>query len=245
MNPCVVSLKRKLALVAFAATISSTLQAASIAIPNGSFESPSTLPVGVSTAIDSWQKAAQPAYFNPATFGFTWDQTAGIFYDTNPYANRDGIQCAYMLSFPQVALYQDATSGLNATYGVGQSYTFTLGLFGKSLNANNSIQLSLYYRDAGNNPVTIGSPTTITYNPATFPLTTPLNLVDYSVTVPTVQAGDAWAGKNIGIMVQISSSDFTGGYWDMDNARLTTVPEPAVVSLLGLGVCGLVFRRRG
>lgn len=244
MNSCIVSLKRVLAILTFGAAISSTLQAASIAIPNGSFESPS-LPVGgINTTINSWQKAAQPAYFNPATFGFTWDQTAGIFYDTNPYANHDGAQCAYMLSFPQVALFQDATSGLNATYGVGQSYTFTLGLFGKSLTANNSLQLSLYYRDAGNNPVTIGSPTTITYNPATFPTTPPLNLVDYSVTVPTVQAGDAWAGKNIGIMIQVTASDFNGGYWDMDNARLTTVPEPAVLSLLALGACGLLFRRR-
>jgi len=243
MNSCIVSLKRNLAVLAVSAAICST-HAASIAVPNGSFESPSTHPgPGVSTAIDSWQKAPQPAYFDPATFGFNWDQTAGIFYDTNPYANRDGVQCAYMLSFPQVSLYQDSTSGFNATYGVGQSYTFTLGVFGKSLTPNNSLQLSLYYRDAGNNVVTIGSPTTITYNPATFPLTSPLNLVDYSVSVPGVQAGDAWAGKNIGIMIQVTASDFSGGYWDMDNIRLTTVPEPGVASLLAAGLFGIVARR--
>jgi hypothetical protein len=215
-----------------------------MAVPNFSFESPSTLPVGVSTAIDSWQKISKPAYFDEAAFGFQWVQTAGIFYDNNPYANHDGIQCAYMLSFPQVTLYQDTTSGFNANYALGQSYTFTLGVFGKSLNPNNSLQLSLYYRDAGNNVVTIGTPTTITYNPATFPLTSPLNLVDYSVSIPAVQAGDAWAGKNIGIMIQVSSSDFTGGYWDMDNIRLTTVPEPAIASLLALGIVGFMVRRR-
>src|SRR5215470_3971923 len=214
MKSRIASIKRKLAVLAVSAAISSTLHAASIAVPNFSFESPNTLPAGVSTSIDSWQKASQPAYFNPSTFGFTWDQTAGIFFDSNPYANHDGTQCAYMLSFPQVTLYQDATSGFNATYGIGQSYTMTLGLFGKSLTPNNSLQLSLYYRDAGNNVITVGSPTTITYNPATFPLTSPLNLVDYSVTIPAVQAGDAWAGKNIGIMIQVTASDFTGGYWD-------------------------------
>src|SRR5260370_14986576 len=139
-----------------------------------------------------------------------------------------------MLSFPQVTLFQASTYGFNAAYAVGQSYTLTLGVFGKSLNPNNSLQLSLYYRDAGNNIVTVGSPTTITYNPATFPLTAPLNLVDYSVTISAVQAGDAWAGKNIGIMIQVTASDFTGGYWDMDNIRLTSsVPEPGVASLLG------------
>src|SRR5215467_6355629 len=178
MNSPILSLKTRLMTLVAAVAVSSTLHAASIVVPNFSFESPNTLPAGVSTSIDSWQKVPKPAYFDEAAFGFQWAQTAGIFFDTNPYANHDGTQCAYMLSFPQVTLYQDATSGLNATYGLGQSYTFTLGLFGKSLNPNNSLQLSLYYRDAGNNVVTIGSPTTITYNAATFPLTTPLNLVD-------------------------------------------------------------------
>jgi hypothetical protein len=245
MNSVTFPFKQSLAVLAISAATCSVVHAASVAVPNGSFESPSTLPVGVSTSIDSWQKASQPAYFDPATFGFTWDQTAGIFYDSNPYVNHDGIQCAYMLSFPQVSLFQDhsTTPAFNATYAVGQSYTLTLGLFGKSLDANNSLQLSLYYRDAGNNIVPIGTPTTVTYNAATFPLTAPLNLVDYSVTIPNVQASDAWAGKNIGVMIQVSASDFTGGYWDMDNVRLTTVPEPTVASLLGLVVCGFLLRR--
>jgi hypothetical protein len=243
MSSLIISLKRNLGLVAMSAIACSSLHAASITVPNGSFESPSTLPIGVSTAIDSWQKIPKPAYFDETAFGFQWAQTAGIFYDTNPYANRDGVQCAYMLSFPQVTLFQDSTSGFNATYGVGQSYSLTLGVFGKSLNANNSLQLSLYYRDAGNNVVTIGTPTTIIYDPALFPASGPFNLVDYSVGIPAVQAGDAWAGKNIGIMIQVSASDLTGGYWDMDNVRLTSVPEPGVASLLALGFGGLIARR--
>src|SRR5437763_13347497 len=110
MKSSIVSLKRSLVTLAISAASCSILNAASIVVPNGSFESPSTLPVGVSTSIDSWRKASQPAYFNPATFGFTWDQTTGIFYDSNPYANHDGTQCAYMLSFPQVSLSQDYSS---------------------------------------------------------------------------------------------------------------------------------------
>jgi hypothetical protein len=245
MKSPILSLKTRALAVLANVAVASTLHAASIIVPNSSFESPNTLPAGVSTTIDSWQKAPKPAYFDEAAFGFQWIQTAGIFFDSNPYANHDGTQCAYMLSFPGVTLFQDASSGLNATYAAGQSYTMTLGLFGKSLTPNNSLQLSLYYRDAGNNVITIGSPTTITYNAANFPLTSPLNLVDYSVTIPAVQAGDAWAGKNIGIMIQVASSDFQGGYWDMDNLRLTSaVPEPGAASLLLLGLCGFFASRK-
>ena len=242
MKSCIVSLKRNLAALALGGAICSPLHAASIAIPNSSFESPST--GFVSPLIDSWQKIPKPAYFDESS-GYLWFQTAGVFLDTKPYANRDALQCGYMLSFPQVTLFQDYSTSpaFNATYGVGQSYTFTLGVFGNNLTANSSLQLSLFYRDAGNNMVTIGSPTTIAYDSAVFPPAGPFNLVDYSVTIPGVQAADAWAGKNIGVMVQVAGSDFTG-YWDIDKARLTSVPEPSLASLVALGVCGLIVRRR-
>ncbi len=242
MNSVIVSFKRNLTMLALSAGICSNLHGASIAIPNSSFESPST--GFASPLIDSWQKIPRPAYFDESS-GFLWVQTAGVFLDTKPYANRTGLQCAYMLSFPQVTLFQDYSTSpaFNAAYEIGQSYSLTLGVYGNSLTTNSSLQLSLFYRDSGNNMVTIGSPRTITYDPAIFPGTAPFNLVDYSVAIPAVQAGDAWAGKNIGVMVQVAGSDFTG-YWDMDNARLTTVPEPGVASLLALGVCGLLLRRR-
>jgi hypothetical protein len=244
MNSPIVSLKRNLAILAVSTAICSTLHAASIAIPNSSFESPSAGPFGVNTTIDSWQKIPKPAYFDEATFGFQWEQTAGIFLDTNPYSNHDGTQCAYLLSFPQVTLFQDSTSGFNATYDVGQSYTLTLGTFGKFSTLNNSLQLSLYYRDPGNNAVTIGTPTTIIYDPSIFPAAGPFNLVDYSVTIPPVQVGDAWAGRNIGVMIQVGNAEFSAGHWDIDNVRLASVPEPCLASLLALGVCGFLVRRR-
>jgi hypothetical protein len=67
--------------------------------------------------------------------------------------------------------------------------------------------------------------------------------MDFSVSVPTVQPGDAWANQNIGI--QIKSLFGTGdGYWDMDNLRLTAVPEPGTLSLLALGLGGWFCLRR-
>lgn len=220
--------------------------AAAIAVPNGSFElqSGAGQPFGVNINIDSWQKVAKPAYFDETAFGFAWVQTAGVFVDTNPYANRDGSQAGYLLAFPQVTLFQDLTAA-DANFDVGNSYSFTVGLFGKGGMADeSSLSLSLYYRDNLNNMVTIGSPTTVTYSAAAFPITSPLNLIDFTASTPVVQAGDAWAGKDIGL--KIESTFGTGaGNWDIDNVRLiaTPVPEPATWSLLALGIGGWLFAR--
>jgi len=238
--------------------ISVAARADSIVVPNGSFESQSGAgqPFGVNVLIDSWQKPPNPGY--PETNGFFWIQSAGVFVGTapsnpNPYSNLLGTQAAYVLSLPGAGLFQDdqttdwsgSMNGLNAIYQPGFSYQLTIGLFGKSMVQNfSSLQLSLYYRD-GANRITIGSPTTITFNTTTFNPSGPFTLQDYSVNVPVVQPTDAWAGKNIGIAISSVAGDGSG-YWDMDNVRLvSTVPEPGVLSLMVLGLGGFVlFCRR-
>jgi len=203
--------------------------------------------------VDSWEKAPEPAYYDAAIgtpFGIPWAGTAGVFFDTNPYGNRDGSQAGYLLAFPEVTLFQDYDSSpshdFDAMFEVGQSYNLTIGVYGKSsLAPGSTLELSLYYRDALDAMVTLGS-TTVTYSLATFPGTSPLNLLDYEVDIPTVGAGDAWAGKKIGIQL-LSTTPIelaTGGNWDFDNVRLTTVPEPAAISLLAFGFGGLLLRRR-
>src|SRR5262245_32542330 len=59
-----------------------SLRAAPIDVPNASFELPAT--VFVDTHVDSWQKSAQPAWFDPATAGIGWDQLSGVFVNTAP-----------------------------------------------------------------------------------------------------------------------------------------------------------------
>jgi hypothetical protein len=162
-----------------------------------------------------------------------------------------GTQAGFMLSLPGAGLFQDdqtrdwsgAQNGLNAVYQVGLSYQLTLGLFGKGMVENySSMQLSLYYRD-GANRITIGAPTTITFNTTTFNPAGPFALVDYSVSIPIVEASDAWAGKNIGIRVD-SVAGTGDGYWDMDNVRLvSTVPEPGSLALGVVGLGGWLYRR--
>jgi len=234
------------------------VQAQLITVPNASFESQvAGPPFGVNNNIDSWQKAPQPAYFDPAAYGFTWDQTAGVFANTPPASadhidNMDGNQALYFLAFPGVGVFQDynstdwnhttPTHGFNSLFEVGKSYTLTVGLFGKGgMPDGDLLDLSLYYRDAANNMVTVAM-TPVTYTSAAFPSST--HFIDFQVNVPAVQAGDAWAGKNIGI--QLLSAYGTGpGYWDIDNVRLTSaVPEPASLGLVALGFGGLILARR-
>ena len=228
-------------------------QAQPISVPNGSFESPST--PFVSNNFDSWQKTARPAYFDfvEQTYGYTWNQMSGIFAG-GTYGNLHGSQAAYLFSFPQVGLLQDydtmdyndaaPTHDFNETFGIGKSYTLTLGVFGKGFSGNmtegSMLGLSLYYRD-GANMVTVGAPTVVTYTAAGFLNVGPLNLQDFQVNIPTVQSGDAWAGQHIGI--KIESIYGTGdGYWDIDNVRLTAVPEPGSLGLIAIG--GLLFAIR-
>lgn len=231
-----------------------SLHAQPITVSNYSFESQVVNPIifPIDTRIDSWQKTPQPGWFTPSP-QLTWDQTVGLFNGTlqNPYSNLVGNQAAYMLPIPTAGIFQDnlsvawngAVGGLNATYQPGFAYQFTLGVFGKSMiEGFSSMQLSLYYRD-GANMVTVGTPTVITFSTSTFNPAGPLALIDYTATTPIVQAGDAWAGKNIGIKIEALMGD-GNGYWDLDNARLVqAVPEPTALSLAALGFGGLLFAR--
>ena len=230
--------------------------AAGISVPNYSFESQiAGPPAYADPRIDSWQKAPQPAYYDPSLFGgVTWDQTAGVFLDNfvgnpAPLANRDGNQGAYLLAFPGVSLFQDYNTtdwthgspshAFDATFQVGQSYQFTLGVLGKNMADGTSLMLGLYYGDSSN-PQTVAQ-TLAVYSAATFPSIT--NLVDFTVNVPTVQASDPWAGQKMGIEI-VSISGPSAGYWDVDNVRLTAVPEPGAASLVltALGCLGVVRR---
>lgn len=215
-----------------------------IPIPNGSFESPGVDPaIDVTTTVGSWQKAPQPAYFNSSVFGFTWDQTAGLFGNTPPgnashIDNVDGNQAAYLLPFADVGLSQT----LSSSYAVGFSYELTVGVLGKSMPADGDVlTLSLYYTSSGN-PVTVAS-TAITYTAASLPSGT--HLTDFTVNLPAVQAGNAWADQGIGVAIT-STSGAGAGYWDVDNVRLsaTAVPEPGSLALAAFGLGGLLLATR-
>lgn len=233
--------------------ISFTAQAQPITVPNFSFESQAAPPIVpyVNGNVDSWSRHAEPAYWVPLTGGgIPWNGTSGLFLDVNPYGNTPGDQAGYVLNFPGAALFTHAStldwnnspSGFNSIFEIGKAYTLTIGVFGKdTITPGGTLKLSLFYMD-GANQVDAAS-TTITYSAAQFPMSN-LNLIDFNVNLTHVAPTDAWAGQNIGIKIE-STSEFAlmnQGNWDIDNVRLTAVPEPSTFALLGLGVAGLAYR---
>jgi hypothetical protein len=239
-----------LAVVVLWAIGTGTLRAGTLYLPNASFESPVVPAVSpyAGPDIDYWQKSPQPAWYDPSqNYDTPWDYLMGTFYNA-PFPstfinNCDGTQAAFLFALPEAALFQDYNSiygtnttpshAFNAKFNVHSAYSFTVGVIGgvngyPPLYEGATLRLSLYYRDASSNIVTVAA-TTITNSAQLFPTNT--HFVDFSVYVPGVRTTDPWAGQNIG--VQIAStvcSNLAGGYWDVDNARLTETVLPALTN---------------
>lgn len=205
-----------------------TSRAASVAVPNYSFENPVTAYADPNIA--DWQKSAKPYWYDETANG-PWSQLTGVFANTPPgdpanIVNCDGNQAAFLFALPSVALFQDQAASTNssftATYETGKSYDLTVGLIGNGGGMSNgvTIQIWLYYRDASSNMIPIAA-TTVTNSDTQFPDRN--HFIDFTAHLPTVQATDPWAGQNIGVQI-VSTVDFSlaGGYWDLDNVRLTS-----------------------
>jgi len=231
---------------AVAGILALSVPAVALDVPNHSFELPAGpfSPTGVSTAIDIWQQSPPPEWFDPNTFGVSWDSLSGIFPNApsgNPrhITNADGGQVAYFFAVPQVAISQL----LGSTFSANVAYTLTVGLRGGgALTAGSTFMVGLFYMN-GATPVTLAStPVTATADYAT---TTALN--EITVNVPTLSAGDAAVGKNIGIQLAVTSPNGVAGtaYWEADNVRLAAVPEPEDYAIIaGAALLGGALWRR-
>ncbi len=219
--------------------------AAAILVPNGSFETPVTTYVSVN--VDSWQKTPKPAWYDESG-GWLWDWNVGLFknpditsQNNDHIDNCDGNQAIWLFVKPEVGLFQDydstdwsepaPTHAFAATYETGKSYQLTVGVIGTGGNMPQgaTLEISLYYRDGNSNKVTVAA-TSITNTIAIFSNNT--HFLDFQVNVPTVRPGDAWAGQHIGIQMlsSIVDTNLEGGYWDLDNVRLSSTLEPVLLS---------------
>jgi hypothetical protein len=211
------------------------LSTETIVIPNGSFESPTaTFP---SPLMDSWQKTAKPTWYDDSG-GFSWSQLTGEFINTSPGAsdhidNCDGTQAAWMFVVPEVGIFQDydypTNHAFNATYEIGKSYHLAVGIIGTggNMQLGATFEFALFYRDAASNMVVVAA-TSVTNSPTIFSNNT--HFIDFNADSTFVKASDLWAGQHIGVrfLSTITDTNLEGGYWDLDNVRLTTTRAPAL-----------------
>lgn len=225
----------------------SLLPAGPIAIPNASFETPTT--VFITLNLDSWQRTPQPGDWDTNTSG-DWSTMVGFFKNT-PIGAFDHIdnchsnQAMWLFANPDAGIFQDyhsvdwndpaPTHAFDARYSIGHSYQLAVGLLvggkgsGGGVTPGATVEFSLYYRDANGNRVTVAA-TTITNSLDVF--TNSSHLLDFSVAVPVVRATDTWAGQHIGILL-LSTSDpalNAEGYWDLDHVRLTSTLAPSLLN---------------
>ena len=144
----------------------------------------------------------------------------------------DGSQVAFWDGGP-CGIWQDSIT----TFEVGKSYTLTMAFCERGDYAGNEgdgIQVALFGREAGGGAA-VAAAITLDHSQ----LSNGVVLTDYTVTVPTVQSTDAWAGLPLGIWLDMYSGGANTGIF-FDNVRLTSVPEPGTLALLAAGLMGLV-----
>ncbi len=184
----------------------------SIPVVNASFEAPVVDPNGFGAwpFVDGWLELDLDAAASSNT---------GVFLNTpvgspDRMVNAEGRQLVFLSSQRGNSLEQD----LRTVYRVGCDYRLAVGVgvsakFPPSVALPaDTIDLVLYYLD-GNEPKDIVHQTV---KPNGLSST---QLQDFAAVLPTVRAEDAWAGKTIGVAIRAAGK--AGGFWDLDNVRLT------------------------
>jgi hypothetical protein len=184
----------------------------SIPVANASFEAPVVDPNGFGAwpFADGWLELDLDTVTSSNT---------GVFLNTpigspDRMVNAEGGQLAFLSSQRGNSLEQD----LRTVCRVGCDYRLTVGVgvsarFPPSVaSPADALEIVLYYLD-GNEPRDIVHRTV---EPNGLSST---QLQDFSVILPAVRAEDAWAGKTIGVAIRAAGK--AGGFWDLDNVRLT------------------------
>jgi len=184
----------------------------SIPMENASFEAPFVDPNAFPALpfVEAWIETDND------TLGST---NTGVFANTpdgktDHIVNPDGRQLVFLGSELGNGLEQD----LNANYTAGCDYLLTVAVGISSrfppstVEPLDTVELVLFYRDVNDVVVDIVRQTVGAIG------LFPQQLVDFSLHLPTVESGDAWAGKTIGVALR--AMGMPGGFWDLDNVRL-------------------------
>lgn len=234
------SILGSLTAIAGSLALTGALQAATITVPNGDFEADyanrqnSSSSVGqVNGAPPSWTlSGTQGGTFSPLVTssdgGATHPSSFWTSYDSGLHGN--------LIAFTQGVSTLSQT--LTDTYQTGQTYTLTV-LVGDSYESPSPVS------DPTSNPdglayaiqLLAGSTVVAETNSTSFPAANTHLSVDVTFDV-------ADNASVIGQPITIAIKGYTGGSATFDNVSLSAVPEPASLSLLGLGALGLLRRRR-
>lgn len=210
-----------------------TVQAGAINIPNYSFETPVLdLPTPYTTTV---------AELLP------WIGQWAAIYQAEKYYNAfgeggvtpsDGVNAGYLNpgSAWRPYLYQT----LGDTYVAGQDYTLTVAAstYQNPANAGQLLSIQLGYWEGDPNGDT--GPTIMAERQITDSELTTWTMRDFSASTGPV-SGDA-VGKPIVIYIGRAAISEVGPQWDVDNVRLSSVPEPGTLILLAAGLLGLSAR---
>ena len=150
-----------------------------------------------------------------------YSTNTGVFANTpvgsaDRMENADGNQLAFLGSQGGNGLSQEVSD----RYKVDCSYRLTVGVGisqrypPSGLSPVGTIELVLYYVEGGGRVDIVREVVEATGLSST-------QLQDFSVGLGVVQPGDAWAGKGIGVAIRATGA--AGGFWDLDDVRLTEV----------------------
>ena len=216
-----------------------------ILVQNKSFESPGNIPQGfASLSADNWTMNGFGTFVNFPPYG---PIPAGVGIYTNPLGGStghlngvDASQAAYLFSNVgndiSQALVTGASTNVAAIFQAGHQYTLTVAAADAQSAPPGTDQLlaALYYTDGG------GARHQVAQRIISSSELSQTAMTDFTAVSSVLGAGDPAVGQQIN--VQLTPLSNNGGQFDVDNVRV--VPEPASVGLIGIGISGLLARRR-
>jgi hypothetical protein len=229
--------------------IATSASGGQIDVANSSFETPTVAPNPALLFAPPWTMNGGGTIFEPGGPG-TGTVAAGVGIFTNPSVgneghleNATGAQLAFLFNNNGNSISQGLVDPGNTnqatTFQAGQSYTLTSGLAnaGAAPSPGSKLTIDLYWVDG------LGAQHNVAERIVDPSELNQASVIDLSTT-PTalLSAGDPAVGKQV--FIGYFASGTGGGEFDLDNVRLTSVPEPGAIGIPSLAAASLVGHRR-